>query len=234
MINKSKLLLLMNQVIDNKTLDQFVQNWKIEYQSQAQNFKLFQPDTINWNVENKAKFAKLFYHIRGHYYQYLWYLGSTAPTPDYKKVILENVIEEFGQGSVSHDQLYMRFAKDCGVDIIPEILSEASNVEFIRKFNHNFLNLTLIKPWEVVWATFSAYEMLDKVDYNNLVNLVQGWELSNQGMTFFKIHAIATHYETTEELLQKIWDKNPQAVKDEFQFILENQLGMWKRLGEEF
>lgn len=218
-----------------QSLSEFVQDWTTQYQQQAQSLKLFTPNSIDWSTHNRAKFAKLFYHIRGHYYQFLWYVGSTAPSWDYKKIVLDNTTEEFGKGSKSHDQLYWQFAKDCGVDIIPEIFSEEYNLEFVRKFNHNFLELTLKEDWDKIWGAFSAYEALDNSDYSNLLRLVNdNFELSASGKVFFKVHANATHYESTEQLLTTIWNENPQAVKDGFGWVMKNQLAMWQELGDQF
>ncbi len=156
-------------------------------------------------------------------------MGSIAPNNNYKKVILKNISEEFGQ-TFSHEYWYSQFAKEFDVDIDKEILDESCNFEWIQKYNNSHIQFILTKPFEQVWAIFGAYEILDNTDYDNLYEFTKNLGCSKQGLVFFEIHRKAGHYETVSPLLQEIWDKDPEAVKLGFEFIFEHQLQMWERL----
>jgi Iron-containing redox enzyme len=220
--------------MNNKTtLQEFVHNWKQNYESKARNLKLFS-DSIDWNDENKVKFAKIFYHARGNFFELLWFLGSLAPNAAYKKVLVGNIAEEFGANSPSHEQYYFEFVAELGIDMQLEILRKKYYVDSIKKFNSNFLEKVLNEEYEVSWSILSAYEVLDNVDYSLLYDLVKGFGVSDRGLRFFTIHSKVAHFETTEELLEKIWSKNPEVVRKGFDFIMCNQLEMWENLGNEF
>jgi len=167
---------------------------------------LFQPDFgKTLNLEQKQKFARQFYHTRGHFYEMLWFLGSLAPSFEYKKVVLQNITEEFG-GKKSHENLYWDFAKELG---------------------------GYSKMGGAVWAAFSAYEKQDNLDYSKLYELAKNFEISEKGLFFFKIHTQVQHFETTENLLQKCWESDREAVKAGFEFIKRVQMKVWQGLSEE-
>src|ERR1700722_4217338 len=72
--------------------------------------------TVLWNREQKQAFVKLFYHARGHFYKFLWCVGSRSKIKATKDKVLENIQEEFGEEK-SHEQLYFDFAKALGVSL---------------------------------------------------------------------------------------------------------------------
>jgi len=57
---------------------------------------------------------------------------------------------------------------------------------------------------------------------------------NGKGMTFFRVHQNAGHYDTTSKLLEEIWEKDPQSVKVGFEFIAEHQLKMWREFEKMF
>lgn len=212
-------------------LNNYIQNWSGNYETQFQALGIFNFQIINnWDKIQIETFILQFYHVRGHFYKMLWFLGSTAPNLEYKKIILENIEEEFGGKSVSHEQLYFKFAKEFEVNIIEEILNPKFNVRFIQDFNQNHLKFVLKQPWPAVWSAVCAYEALDNIDYKNLYTLAQTIGTSKSGLGFFRIHMVAQHFEHASILLQEIWDKDQNAVKVAFEFIAENQLEMFVEL----
>jgi Iron-containing redox enzyme len=216
-----------------ETLQHFTQQKTIEYQAKASSMTLFQPNFAkNLTPEQKQKFVLSFYHIRGKFYKFLWYLGSLAPNKEYKQVVIDNLWEEFGQ-TISHEQWYYKFADEFGVDCKQGILEERHNSQWIANYNEEHVRFILTRPFEQVWAIFGAYESLDNIDYNNLYELAQNLGSTKPGLVFFEIHRRAGHFETVSPLLQQIWDKDPQAVMTGFEFIFQHQLQMWERLGEE-
>lgn len=218
-------------------LKNYITNWQKEYQHQSSKIPLFNQDVTSKFTDNqKQKFAKLFYHIRGHFYKFLWFLGSKEAgenTIEMKIIILQNISEEFGKQK-SHEQMYLDFASSLGVEIIEnEIIKETSNLDFIKMFNQQHLEFILKDDSNSAWAAFSAYEALDNLDYENLLNLVIPWNPPPKALVFFKVHAKVSHHQTTEEVLQKIWNKDPKSVQKGFEFIASHQLKMWQDLYEE-
>jgi hypothetical protein len=214
-------------------LNEFISTWEQSYKQEQAQIPLFQPETgKNLSTEQKQKFVKQFYHIRGHFYEMLWFLGSLAPSFEYKKVVLQNITEEFG-GKKSHENLYWDFATELGVDIQSEILSQTNNLKYIQDFDFSHKNWVITQKWEAVWGALSAYEKLDSVDYRKLLILASELNISEKGLHFFVIHAQAQHFETTENLLQKCWDSDSEAVIAGFEFIKEAQMKVWKGLSEE-
>ncbi len=216
------------------SLKLFIEDWKLEYQTEVSKLDMFDPTkTISWTTDQQKAFASVFNHSRGHYYRFLWYLGSLAPNKDYREIVLQNYADEFGR-SVSHEQLYWDFAGKLGVDVKHEILYESSNYEFIRDFNHNHLEWLLTKNWTSCWAAFSAYEAMDNIDYENLYKLALsfGFKENDKAMVFFKIHLVANHFNTTLELLEEVWQTDTESVKVGFEFIRVNQLRLFTAMSE--
>jgi len=217
-----------------QSLNDYTTSWTQKYQKKAKMLKLFQKGGISWDLEKKQKFVKTFYHIRGHFYKFLWTLGGFAPNNNFKKVILGNVEEELGGRGPAHEKLYLDFGQGFGVDILEEVLLEKYNFEFVKQFNQNHINFIVKEPWNSKWGAFSAYEKLDNVDYTNLLSLAKEMKTGSRSLIFFKVHQVADHFESTSKLLEEIWEKDPQSVKKGFEFIAQNQLEMWRELGKMF
>ena len=216
------------------TLQQYVKTWAAEYTLKVQNLKLFQiENTKSWNQKQIHNFILQLYHFRGHFFKMLWFAGSLAPNLEYKKIILENIGEEFGGRSTSHEQLYFRFTREFNIDINEEILNPKYNLAYLQNYNHNHLDYFLNKPWENVWSAFCAFEALDNIDYSNTYETAKSFGTSKSGLGFFRIHMVAQHFEHASKLLQEIWDKDQNAVKVAFEFIAENQLQMFKELDQQ-
>jgi len=180
--------------------------------------------TQNWSLEQKQHFVKVFYHSRGHFRDFLFFLGNFAPNKKIKLIFLENIREEFGDDNLSHEQLYLDYAKTLGVDLKPEIIEEKYYTSEMRQFNKAHIKWMLSKDWESQFAAFSAYERLDSTDYTKLLSL------SEKEHKFFTIHRVAKHFEKTYRELTILWNKNPAKVEEAFAFVADVQLKMWKDL----
>jgi len=217
----------------NKLLETFVNNWASNYELALNKLDIFSKKELNWTLDKKQKFILLIHHFRGNFYHFLWYVGSLSPNKEFKDIVLQNITEEFNGKAPSHDQLYMQFAREFGIDTTKEILSEANYHDFARKFNRGHLKFVLTKPWNQIWSAFSSFERLDNIDYKLLLGLAQKLGTSKNGLVFFKVHTVVQHFESTSKLLEEIWEKDPQSVKKGFEFIAQNQLEMWRELGKE-
>jgi hypothetical protein len=214
-------------------LEGFLKSWEKQYNDKNKSIDLFdRKKTKNLTKEQKRFFANAFYHARGHFYRFLWYIGSYAQNEAEKQVVLDNIKEEFGGSLDSHEQLYIEFAKALGGDVNDEIITERTNLPFIKEFNKAHVDWLMTHDWDSKWAAFSAYERLDNVDYENLYLLAESFGLKGKPLVFFEVHREVEHYEHASHLLQKIWDNNPESVKAAFKFIGENQIHLWEELSD--
>lgn len=210
-------------------LSGFLKAWDYAYKNELQKIDLFNSTlTQKWSMTQKHQFAKVFYHIRGHFHDFLWYLGSHAPNAKEKNLILENIAEEFGGNSVSHEQLYFIFAESIGANLNNERTKEDNYLSFAREFNKGQLEWLMANNWESQLAAFSAYERLDNIDYSALLRLVISIGTPECGQTFFIVHNNANHFEYLSPELIKIWTQSPEVVNKAFNFIYDHQLKMWK------
>ena len=215
-----------------QTLSNYISEWVAGHKDNSSMLKIFDPEFIrSFNPEQKQHFVLTFYHLRGNFYRFLWYLGSISPSKPYKDVIIKNISEEFGH-TLSHEDWYLEFAADFDVDLKSEILKPKFNFDWVQGFNDAHLDYILISDFDLAWSAFGAYEKLDNADYDNLYNLAVNLGSSKRGLVFFDIHRNVEHYEAIDPLLQLIWDRDPEIVKQGFEFIGEHQINMWNRLGE--
>ena len=96
----------LQAMLQQLLLSHFLDQWDQCYQEKVTAIPLFQPDvTQHWQVSQQQQFARLFYHVRGHFYKFLWLLGNESPNCQEKEKIIDNIREEFGQNGLSMDCL---------------------------------------------------------------------------------------------------------------------------------
>jgi len=215
-------------------LDEFVSEWQKSYLQRVKLLELFNKDiAANLTFEQKKYFVKIFYHARGKFHDFLWYLGSNTQSSKVKKIVLENISEEFNGSAASHEEMYMYFAKQFDVDLSKEFLKNTYYIDSIRKFNENHIRYLIEHDDSYRIAAFSAYEKLDNIDYPVLLEFAKEIGVKGKGLIFFKVHAAVEHFEATQEILADVWEKNPEAVKNGFKFIENNQIYLWETLSKE-
>lgn len=216
--------------------EQFLADWDEKAEVSNASIALFDNELAKGLSENqKQAFVRCFYHLRGHFHDFLWYLGNTAETAEDKKVIVANIMEEFGGGRLSHEMLYFRFAKEFGVDIErEEVVQEKTNLEFARHFNKGHIEWLVEHRWEQRVAMFAAYERLDNIDYSTLMEFAQNIGTSGEGLEFFRVHTKVQHFEAAYQRmgLQEMWKSDSSSVVDAFEFIREHQGEMWRSLSD--
>jgi len=214
-------------------LDEFIVLWDKEYLDKLKKIPLFQTDlTSQWNESQKASFAKIFYHLRGHFHDFLWYVGNHAEDKETKDVILKNIAEELNGSARSHEQLYMDFSASLGVDNSKAFLDSTNYLPFAKEFNHSHMKWLHENSADHRFCALSAYERLDNTDYMHLLELVKSLNVDRKGQIFFKIHSVVEHFAPTYEKLKDIWHNSENIVKDSFTFIGYTQLNMWNNLSE--
>jgi len=221
-----------NILIKQNSLEDFVENLDLMYIMRLKRIALFDTQKASLlSLDQKQLFCKVFYHLRGHFHDFLWIMGNFLPNEELKQIVLSNISEEFGM-RCSHEQLYVRFAEALDVDIIKEIKEEQHYLEFAKAFNRKHKNWLLNHDWEYKMSAFSAYERLDNVDYPYLFNIAKSFGLSDYDLSFFRVHTVVRHFESTEEQIGKIWERSKEKVIPSFHFIYNHQLQMWSNLSD--
>ena len=128
-------------------LSEFISDCDAKYRTALTEIPLFKFGEIEWTKEQKQQFCLVFYHLRGHFHDFLWIMGNFAPDKSSKDVVLSNISEEFGKGKNSHEQWYINFSASLGVDIIEEIITEEHYLPFARSFNKEHTNWLLKHSW---------------------------------------------------------------------------------------
>lgn len=215
------------------SLDNFLKAWEKEYVDKVSQIPIFNTDlTANLSQSQKEMFVKLFYHLRGHFHDFLWYVGNHADDKETKDIVLSNIAEEFNGGAKSHEQLYMIFAESLGLNIRNFFQDKEYRIDFVEDFNNSHIDWLHKHSADHCFCAFAAYEKLDNVDYQKLMELVKSFGISHKGQVFFKIHSVVEHFQPTYNKLSHIWSKSEEAVKDSFTFITDNQAKMWQKLSD--
>lgn len=215
-------------------LDQYLKHFDDLYRTSLVQIPLFNPQlTAQFNGEQKKYFAAVFYHLRGHFINFMWYMANFSSSQTIKTLILNNIHEELGVGTlISHEMLYERFATECGVNIHDEIIHQTHYLPFAKQFNQKHIQWLATHSNEEGVAAFSAYERLDNIDYFYLLYLAKSFNLSSKALTFFKVHVHVKHFDATLDMLLPLWEQNPEQLMQSFDFIGNHQLTMWRNLSE--
>lgn len=216
------------------TFVQFLTHADGEYRQKLAALPLFDINkTSMWDVKQKELFAAIFYHLRGHFINFMWFIANFAPDDTTRNIILNNIKEELGsKNQLSHEKLYGYFAQECGVDILDELVNQTHYLPFARQFNQRHLSWLAAHDAEAQIAAFAAYERLDNIDYLYLTNCASSLNISSKGMIFFKIHAQVAHFSAVIEKLLPIWQDSNDKIIDAFDFIYSHQLHMWQKLSD--
>jgi hypothetical protein len=204
------------------------------YSDEVKKLPLFAKDFASClTPEQKKLFIKIFYHARGKFHDFLWYVGSNTQNAKVKKVVLQNISEEFNGSAASHEEMYMHFANQFNVDLTKEFFENKYYIKSIREFNDNHISYLVSNDDNHRIAALSAYEKLDNIDYPFLLEFASQIGAKGKALIFFKVHALVEHFEATKETLESVWEKDAVAVKKSFEFITSNQLFLWNSLFKE-
>ena len=216
-----------------ETLSSFIDGQNSQYQNAVDKLPLFDPQRVaNFDLKTKQSFVRIFYHIRGHFHHFLWFMLNFAPNQKEKEIILDNIREEAGGNKLSHEALYHIFAKQFDVDVMDEYVNKTHCLPFVNQFNHQHIAWLSQHDWPHQLSAFAAYEKLDNIDYHKLYQLAMALGAEGQSLIFFKIHTQVQHFESTLDSLNEVWLQNSNIVKDAFSFIYQNQLTVWQNLSD--
>jgi len=220
----------------NESLDTFLRQWEQEYQTQLDTIPLLDPQQANaLSPQQRKYFAELFWHVRGHFAEFLFLLANLATNRNKRLMIVDNIADELGaraDGHTAHDVLYNRFSKALGADTERYILASSPYPQFLRDYNQTHLKFFLDEPWDVCDAAFSSYEYLDNADYGAVEKVGKAWGLSRKELEFFEVHRKSDHFGEVSEDLSEIWVQDNKTVQRGFDFIGNHQLKMWRELSD--
>lgn len=215
-------------------LSSYIENIINSYSDKVRKLPLFADDFARClTLKQKKLFIKIFYHARGKFHDFLWYVGSNTQNAKVKKIVIQNIAEEFNGSAASHEEMYMYFANYFNVNLTKEFLKNKYYIKSVRDFNNNHINYLVNHNDDHRISAFSAYEKLDNIDYPFLLKFASNMGAKGKALIFFKIHAAVEHFESTRGMLDSIWKKNSDAVKKSFEFITNNQLFLWNSLFNE-
>jgi hypothetical protein len=213
--------------------NKYIKEWDNSYQSTVQSLDIFSDNYVNnWTMKQKKEFVRVFYHARGHFINFLWFLGNFTDNADIKNIVISNITEELNGTAKSHEMMYVDFANELNVDLKEDILGNSDYPLFIKEFNKAHIEFLYNNTQSHRVAALAAYERLDNIDYKNLYSLAKNITGSKKGLLFFLIHTRVEHYKPLENHLKNIWETSPDSIREGFSFIAHNQIGLWKNLSE--
>jgi pyrroloquinoline quinone (PQQ) biosynthesis protein C len=214
------------------SLDKFLESWDKDYANSIKDIPMFDGAlTSKWSEAQRKFFVKTLYHARGHFHDVLWYMGNFAPNKKMKQLILDNIADEFNGNSLSHEALYLFFAKAVGVDLSYEALEEEVYLPFLKEFNKGHLRWLREHDADCRISFFAALERLDCIDYIKGKEIAESFGLKNKDLIFFNVHIHADHFNPVfSSFLLELWKTTPHKIKDAFHFIRTHQAKMWAEL----
>lgn len=203
-----------------------------------------------WDKSRRHQFVKNLYHARGHFDRQLFQraaLCSSSPRDKLKK--LEDICDELGiefegrdgiQGLLSgektvlkimksHEQLFVDFSEDIGCGLGDEI-SRYSQPAYLHEYNESLMRLLANKDELIREVAFSAYELLDNIDYKELYTVAVTLGAGSKGLLFFEVHQHSNHFDKTSQSLEIFWEQDSEKCCQVFRKIFDLQTRMWNDL----
>lgn len=229
------------------TAKEYLDGLQTTYIKEISNLKLFSR-TWEFNWLDKQTFTTEFYQIRAHLSEYIWLLGSIAPSVEYKEVLLQNFAQELGDEGNSRETLYISFCNSIIATIRSEdtysnlatLYAKSANEKFgygtiARAFHtshHDFQHSS--SSWASKWAVFCTLKYIDPID-NDLIlktlkNKLKGE--TNTDFTYFEKTSKLESFATTQNLLEKLWLEDREEVKKGIHFSLNTQIAMWTQFSD--
>lgn len=176
------------------------------------------------------EFALSFYFIRYGFYRLNFIVGARAgPHEVLWSGLVYNLMEELGAGKgPTHNQLYRDFMQELGVPSEDKLVQP----EFAKQFNERWETYCSTAAFDEALASLGLYEILDQPDYAMLLGVVKACEVSRKAQEFYRVHAVAEHFDLFEEVMREISSK-PEgsiAIARAADFVISNQRMMWSGL----
>lgn len=222
-----------NEELISSQFNDFLNDWDHRYQSVVSKNPLFDNKiTASWTSQQKQLLVGYLYHIRGHFHDLLWEMGTSAPSSEYKEMIITNIRDEFGGRGLSHEHMYFLFARHFNIELQNELVENRYYADFIREYQKTVLLWFKQQTWDKKLAAFAAVERLDNIDYANLLSLARSLgQLAPKQEAFFIIHINVAHFsEAIKASLLTTWKKSRAIIEESFAIVLDIQTAMWQDL----
>jgi pyrroloquinoline quinone (PQQ) biosynthesis protein C len=173
------------------------------------------------------QFAESFYFVRYDFCRLNFILGERCCTNEFLWAgLVKNLYEELGgKSGRSHNQLYRDFVS-C-VDARPE--NAWQEPEFARQFNLAWETFCRKAPLAEALSAIAIYEIFDVPDYQLLLRVMKKAGVSQRGLRFFQVHAVANHFEMFEDVVS--WLREQEGGEEAFsrakEFVFQTQTEMW-------
>jgi hypothetical protein len=180
--------------------------------------------------EKLKQFAQIFYFVRYDFCRLNFILGERCGTNEFLWAgLARNLYEELGgKSGDSHNKLYQDFLASIGCD--PE--ESLPRPEFTHQFNLTLENYCRNAPLSEALSAIAIYEIFDIPDYQVLLRVMKKAGVSQQGLRFFQVHAVANHFELFEDILP--WLKEQEGGEAAFarakDVVFQTQTQMWRGL----
>lgn len=184
------------------------------------------------NEGGLVNLGEVFYFVRYDFCRLNFIVGSRCCHDERLWAgLAKNLIEELGgKRGLSHNQLYRNFLHNVGAR--PE--EELECPKFAQDFNDIWENFTRNAPLMESLSAIAIYEIFDVPDYRLLLEVLEQAKVPESGLTFFRVHANAHHFEMFEDTVEWILQQpGGQAAFDKAtEFVFETQRKMWIGLTE--
>jgi pyrroloquinoline quinone (PQQ) biosynthesis protein C len=145
--------------------------------------------------------------------------------------LAKNLMEELGgKHGITHNQLYRDFLQSIGAR--PEEKLECP--KFAQDFNNTWEEFTRNAPLMEALSAIAIYEIFDVPDYRLFLEVLEQAKVPEAGLTFFRVHANAHHFEMFEDTVEWILQQEggQEAFDKATEFVFETQRKMWIGLTE--
>jgi hypothetical protein len=134
-----------------------------------------------------------------------------------------------GRGSTTHGEMYRTFLDELG--LLVETGFVASRIEeplFVRTFYDDFEAYCRNRSAVERKSILAIFELVDNADYASLYSGLVQYGFSEKSLSFFKIHAEASHWEDSRGEMEQYWSKEDRSlIIGAFEFLLQLQEGLY-------
>jgi pyrroloquinoline quinone (PQQ) biosynthesis protein C len=184
------------------------------------------------NHDFLIEFGESFYFIRYEFCRLNFIIGSRCCNNERLWAgLAKNLMEELGgKRGPTHNQLYRDFLQSIGAR--PEEKLECP--KFAQEFNDTWEKFARHAPLMESLSAIAIYEIFDVPDYRLFLEVLEQAKVPESGLTFFRVHANAHHFEMFEDTVEWILQQEggQEAFDKATEFVFETQRKMWIGLTE--
>ncbi|WP_264322506.1 iron-containing redox enzyme family protein [Zarconia navalis] len=182
---------------------------------------------LTCDFEGLKRFAEAFHFVRYDFCHLNFIVGERCCDREFLwGGLAKNIYEELGgKNGQSHNQLYRDFLASIGAreDVFLE------EPEFASQYNRALQTYCRQAPIPEALFAIAIYEAFDIPDYQLLLRVVKQAGVSQQGLRFFQVHAVANHFEMFEDVVT--WLRQQEGGETAFhrakEFVFKIQTKMW-------